>query len=102
MAFMLREKYEFSVNQGSGAIANILRSRIRGQYTAGICTPYFLYEFFNGFEGEGWVRSLHYLGTEVALGKGHSLDLFYMYHLFDTPTGNGSRHLLGVGYNFVF
>lgn len=102
LAFMLREKYEFAVCGQTGTISNTLRSRIRAQYSVGICTPYLMYEFFNGFEGQGWIRSLHYAGTEISLGKGHSLDLFYMYHLYAATTGNGSRHLLGLGYNFVF
>lgn len=102
LAFMLREKYEFAVCGESGGISNTLRSRLRAQYTAGICTPYLMYEFFNGFEGQGWVRSLHYAGTEINLGKGHGLDIFYMYHMFSDPSGIGSRHLLGLGYNFVF
>lgn len=102
LAFLLREKYEFAVNGETGAITNTLRSRLRGQYTAGICTPYIMYEFFNGFEGQGWLRSLHYAGTEINLGKGHSLDFFYMYNLYDANPIYGSRHLLGAGYNYVF
>ena len=34
--------------------------------------------------------------------KGNFLDIFYMYHLYGTDGPNGSRHLLGVGYSFVF
>ena len=53
-------------------------------------------------DGKGWVRSLHYAGTEISLGSGHSLDFFYMYHLYDKGGLTGACHLLGAGYTFVF
>ena len=104
LAVALREKYELAYNPESGSISNTLRTRLRGQYKAAdsIFTPYLMYEFFSSLDGKGWVRSLHYAGTEISLGGGHSLDFFYMYHLYDKAGLVGACHVIGVGYNFVF
>ena len=104
LAVALREKYELAYNPESGSISNTLRTRLRGQYKAAdsIFTPYLMYEYFSSLDGKGWVRSLHYAGTEISLGGGHSLDFFYMYHLYDKAGLVGACHVIGVGYNFVF
>ena len=61
-----------------------------------------MYEYFSSLDGKGWVRSLHYAGTEISLGAGHSLDFYYMYHLYDKAGLTGACHVLGLGYVFVF
>ena len=104
LAVALREKYELAYNPGSESFSHTLRTRLRGQYRApdSAWTPYLMYEIFNSLEGKGWIRSLHYAGTEISLGGGHSLDFFYMFHLYDKAGLTGACHLLGAGYNFVF
>ena len=51
------------------------------------------------FTWSSWIRSLHYVGAELAIDKHNLVDLFYMYHL---PNGGQAVHLLGVGYYFSF
>ena len=104
LAVALREKYELAFNPASDSFSNTLRTRLRGQYKApdSAFTPYLMYELFGSLDGKGWVRSLHYAGTEISLGGGHSLDFFYMYHLFDMAGLTGACHLLGAGYTLVF
>lgn len=104
LAVSLREKYELAYNPDSKAVSNTLRARLRGQYKGpdSIYTPYLMYEYFSSLDGKGWVRSLHYAGTEISLGGGHSLDLYYMYHLYDKGGLTAACHVLGVGYIFVF
>lgn len=104
LAFALREKYELAYNPASKSFTNTLRTRLRGQYKVpeSVFTPYLMYEIFGGLDGNGWIRSLHYAGTEIGLGGGHSLDFFYMYHLYDKAGLTGACHLLGIGYTFVF
>ena len=104
LAIALREKYELAYNPDAESCTNTLRTRLRGQYRGpnSIFTPYLMYEYFSSFDTNKWVRSLHYAGTEISLGKGHSLDLFYMYHLFDKGGQTAACHLLGIGYVFVF
>lgn len=82
LAVSAREKYELAFTDG--VAKGRLRSRLRAQYSLGSSafTPYFMYEFFNGFGDTKWIKSLHYFGTDVKLGDHTSLDLFYMYHLF--------------------
>ena len=104
LAIALREKYELAYNPDADSFSNTLRTRFRGQYKApeSIFTPYLMYEFFSSFDTGKWVRSLHYAGTEISLGHGHSLDFFYMYHLYDRGGQTYACHLLGAGYNYVF
>ena len=104
LAVSLREKWELAYNPAAESFSNTLRTRLRGQYRApeSAFTPYVMYEIFGSMDGKGWVRSLHYAGTEISLGAGHSLDLFYMYHLYDKAGQTGACHLLGLGYTFVF
>ena len=104
LAVALREKYELAFNPGSRSFSNTLRTRLRGQYRThdSAFTPYLMYEIFGSLDGKGWVRSLHYAGTEISLGGGHSLDFFYMYHLYDKGGLTGACHTLGAGYTFVF
>ena len=104
LAVALREKYELAYNPDAESFSNTLRTRLRAQYKAqdSVFTPYAMYEIFNSFDTGKWVRSLHYVGTEISLGGGHSLDFFYMYHLFDMAGLTGACHLLGAGYTLVF
>jgi len=101
-ALALREKYEFAYIQEAKTCSHTLRSRLRAQYSIGHFTPYAMYEFFNWFDENGWIRSLYYVGTEFKFCQHHSFDLFYMLHQYDAGSSTGFRHLLGIGYNFVF
>ena len=104
LALALREKYELAYNPAAESFSNTLRTRLRGQYKApdSIFTPYLMYEFFTNLNTGKWVRSLHYAGTEISLGGGHSLDFFYMFHLYNTPVAPNACNLLGIGYTLVF
>ena len=104
LAVALREKYELAYNPGAKSFNNTLRTRLRGQYKTpeSIFTPYLMFEFFSSLDNGKWVRSLHYAGTEISLGGGHSLDFFYMYHLYDKGGLTAACHLMGAGYTFVF
>ncbi|MBO6045786.1 MAG: DUF2490 domain-containing protein [Bacteroidales bacterium] len=104
LALAVRQKYELAYNPASQSFSNTLRVRLRGQYKASdsIFTPYMMYEIFGSLDGKGWVRSLHYAGSEISLGGGHSLDFYYMYHLYDKAGLTAACHVLGVGYVLVF
>lgn len=96
----LREKYELAFNVGKGAPSGTLRSRLRTQYRFPRVplTPYIMFEFFNGFNGTGWIRSLHYIGTEIRISNHSAFDLFYMYHLFHKADNAYACNILGIGY----
>ncbi|MBO6029419.1 MAG: DUF2490 domain-containing protein [Bacteroidales bacterium] len=104
LAIALREKYELAYMPDTESFTNTLRTRLRGQYKApeSRFTPYMMYEFFSSLDTGKWVRSLHYAGTEISLGKGHGLDLFYMFHLYNKGGLTAACHTLGLGYTFVF
>ena len=104
LALAVRQKYELAYNPASQSFSNTLRVRLRGQYKASdsIFTPYMMYEIFGSLDGKGWVRSLQYAGSEISLVGGHSLDFYYMYHIYDKAGLTAACHVLGAGYVFVF
>ena len=104
LALALREKYELAYNPAAESFSHTLRTRLRGQYKApdSRFTPYLMYEFFTNMSTGKWVRSLHYAGTEISLGGGHSLDFFYMFHLYNTAVSPNACNLIGIGYTLVF
>jgi len=99
-----REKYELAFNPATHSFSHTIRARLRGEYkfSESRFTPYAMYELFGGLDGTGWIRSLHYAGTEISLGGDHSLDFYYLYHLFDKAGATVACHVLGAGYTFVF
>lgn len=98
LSVSLREKLEFAVNPDNSATSFTLRTRLRAQYNfpESIFRPYVMSEIFTW---SSWIRSLHYVGTELAIDRHNCVDLFYMYHL---PNGNQPVHLIGIGYYFSF
>lgn len=98
LAVSIREKLEFAVTPSKSATSWTLRSRLRAQYSIpdSIFTPYAMAEVFNW---SSWIRSLHYVGTEMKLSTHSVLDVYYLYHL---PAGAPAVHLLGVAYYFNF
>ena len=100
LAVSLREKYELAFNAAGGSPSGTLRSRLRAQYgLSGIpLTPYLMFELFNGFNGKGWIRSLHYIGAEIRISRHSAFDLFYMYHLFDKSGDLSACNTLGICY----
>lgn len=104
LAVSIREKYELSFNAAGGSPSGTLRSRLRAQYSipSSSFTPYVMYEHFQTLSTGSWQRSLHYVGTEIKLGGPNILDVYYMYHLFPSASGNSSCHVLGLCYMLVF
>lgn len=104
LSVSLKEKYELAFNAAGGSPSGTLRTRLRTQYSPSdfILRPYLISEFFNGFNGTGWIRSLHYIGTDIPVGQHSTFDLYYMYHLYNRAGSVASCHILGLGYTFVF
>jgi len=104
ISLMMREKYELAYSPQSHSTSHTLRSRLRAQYSIQDIrlTPYIMYEYFNSLTGGKWIRSLHYAGAEWKFTKHSSIDLFYMYHLYQTTTGTAGEHVAGIGYNILF
>lgn len=104
LSLAFRQKYELAYDPAAQRFSNTLRARLRGQYKidGSAFTPYLAYELFGGLDVGKWQRSLHYAGTEISLGGGHTLDVFYLYHLFDKGGQLAACHVLGLGYIFVF
>lgn len=103
LSVAFRAKYELAFNAAGGDPSHTFRWRLRTQYApeGWKARPYAMSELFTGVNAPAWIRSLHYLGAEIPMGK-HMLDLFYMYHLFPQGISTSSCHLLGAGYYFIF
>lgn len=91
----LREKYELSFAP-DGSTGSCLRSRLRAQYSFATFRPYLASELFSWAV---WQRALFYVGTEIALSKHSTIDVFYCYHM---PNGAIPISTLGLGYYFNF
>jgi len=104
LSVQLKARYELAFNAAGGSPTNILRWRIRAQYTPTVfpLRPYIMYELFNGVKGEGWMRSLHYLGVDIAFNRHNMLDIYYLYNLSPRNGQMYNYHILGVGYTFLF
>ncbi|MBQ0024910.1 MAG: DUF2490 domain-containing protein [Bacteroidales bacterium] len=103
LAVILREKYELAFNASSKALSHTSRTRLRTQYSfqQAPVTPYLMYEYFV-CAGTGWQRSLHYMGAEIRIAPHNMIDIFYMYHLYDSSPSVKSCNLLGIGYYLSF
>ncbi len=101
LSVALREKYELAIDNKT---THTLRSRIRAAYNIKntIFSPHISYEFFNSLEGRGWLRSYHIIGTILNFTEHHSLDVFYLYHLYRGEDSDTGCHIIGVGYNITF
>jgi len=101
LSFALREKYELAFTPS--AITHTFRTRLRSQYKFDEVplTPYVMYEPFFCI-GKGWVRTLHYIGTEIRIAPHHMIDVFYLYNMYSANSYMNSRHILGLGYYISF
>ena len=97
LAVAIREKYELAYNPATKSCSNTLRTRLRDGRL--IQNPVRELERYRGVKIA--YQNVLICG-EISLGGGHSLDLFYMYHLFDMAGLTGACHLLGAGYSLVF
>ncbi|MCQ2181479.1 MAG: DUF2490 domain-containing protein [Bacteroidales bacterium] len=93
----LREKVELSFLPDSST-GWTFRTRLRVQYAFDKVPfrPYVMVEFFNNC---AWIRTLHYIGTDIVINRHHSFDLFYMYNL---QAVEPSLNIIGAGYYFNF
>lgn len=98
LSISLREKLEFAYTPSLSTHSFTLRTRLRAQYNipGSMFRPYAMAEVFSW---KTWIRSLNYVGTEIAFNQHNVLDIFYMYHL---PGGGEPVHVIGVGYVFNF
>jgi Protein of unknown function (DUF2490). len=111
-SFMLKEKYELALNPASGDLSHTLRTRVRAKYTVPSpnslkVSPYLMFEMFNDLGRMTWIRDLHYAGCELSFNRHHSLDLYYMFHLWDKASTTpyiiySSCNIAGIGYFFTF
>lgn len=98
LSISIREKLEFAYTPSLSSHSFTLRTRLRAQYNipGSVFRPYAMAEIFTW---KTWIRSLNYVGTEIAFDRHNILDLFYMYHL---PNGGEPVHVIGVGYVYNF
>ena len=94
----IRQKAEWTMPRNVGKDGMVWRTKLQSQYRIpeSIFSPYVAYEIFYD---KAWIRSLHYVGTEVSIDKHSSLDFFYLYHM---RAGACPMHTAGIGYFFRF
>lgn len=92
-SFSLRERYQHKWALSSPNLANELRSKLKIQYAIpnSRFKPYIAIELFTW---DKWLKTRHYVGTDVVLNKYFVFDVYYNYYLFASKP---AEHVIGVG-----
>jgi len=104
LSVQLKARYELAFNAAGGSPQSLMRWRVKAQYSPSdfLLRPYVMIELFHGFGGVGWLRNLHYVGSDIALSRNHLLDVYYLYNLAPRNGDMYHYHILGLGYTFLF
>ena len=91
----VRERYIHSWSPEVEEQGNVLRSRLKVQYTIPeTCfKPYLAMEVFTW---DKWKKTRHYVGSTYAINKKMEIEGYYIYYTFD---GKPAEHVLGIGLN---
>lgn len=95
----LRERYVHSWSPELGKQSNVLRSRLKVQYSIPKTkfSPYVAAEVFTW--GTTWKKTRHYVACTYDITDFMELECFYLYYAFKD---NPAEHVLGIGMNFEF
>ena len=94
----LRERYIHSWSPSIGKHSDVLRSRIKAQYSIPDSRfgPYLAVEVFTW---DAWKKTRHYVGTTYKINDHFEIEGYYLYYTFaDSP----AEHVLGIGLNIEF
>ncbi|MBO4587984.1 MAG: DUF2490 domain-containing protein [Bacteroidales bacterium] len=91
----LRERFIVAYAPETDKWSWVLRPKLTAKYHIGDTrfSPYMAFELYTNHH---WTMMHNFVGTNINLGKGSSLDLFYMFGLNNGT--NRQDHILGVGY----
>lgn len=94
----LRERLVHSWSPSQGTRDNLLRSRLKVQYSFpdSSWSPYVAVEMFSW--GDRWIKARHYVGCSYDITRWMQAEAYYIYYAYN---GKPAQHILGLGLNFT-
>lgn len=98
LSVSVRERFIHSWSPGINKHSNVLRSRLKAQYSIpnSRFSPYLAMEVFTW---DVWKKTRHYVGTIYEINKHIELECYYLYYTF---ASSPAEHVLGIGLNMEF
>lgn len=98
LSVSLRERYIHSYSPSIGKHGDVLRSRIKAQYSipGSRFSPYLAVEVFTW---DVWKKTRHYVATIYRINDHFEIEGYYLYYTF---AGSPAEHVLGIGLNMKF
>ncbi len=95
----IRERYMHDWTPSLGTQGDVLRSRLKVQYSIPETrfSPYLAVEVFTW--GDVWKKTRHYVACDYDISKSVQLEAYYLYYAFN---GLPAEHIIGTGVNFYF
>lgn len=95
----IRERYMHDWTPSLGIQGDVLRSRLKVQYSIPETrfSPYLAVEVFTW--GDVWKKTRHYVACDYDISKSVQLEAYYLYYAFN---GLPAEHIIGTGVNFYF
>ncbi|MBR5542312.1 MAG: DUF2490 domain-containing protein [Bacteroides sp.] len=93
----LRERYIHSWSPEVDEWGNVLRSRLKVQYTIPE-SPFKPYLAMEVFTWDGWKKTRHYVGTACSINEHFEIEGYYVYYTF---VNKPAEHVLGIGLNIA-
>ena len=93
----IRERYMHDWTPETGSSGNVLRSRLKAQYSIpdSRFSPYLAVEVFTW--GDEWKKTRHYVACDYDLTPSIQLEAYYLYYAFNAVP---AEHVIGIGANF--
>jgi hypothetical protein len=98
LSISLRERYIHSWSPEVGKHSDVLRSRLKAQYSIpnSRFSPYLAVEVFTW---DIWKKTRHYVATTYEINDNFEVEGYYLYYTF---AGAPAEHVLGIGLNMEF
>lgn len=98
LSVSLRERYIHSWSPSIGKHSDVLRSRLKAQYSIpdSRFSPYLAIEVFTW---DVWKKTRHYVATTFEINDHFELEGYYLYYTFK---GAPAEHVIGIGLNMEF
>lgn len=93
----VRERYQHGWTPETGDQSDVLRSRLKVQYSipGSRFSPYLAAEVFTW--GDQWKKTRHYVACDYDISDAVQFEAYYLYYAFN---GIPAEHVLGIGFNF--
>lgn len=98
LSVSLRERYIHSWSPAINKHSNVLRTRIKAQYSIpeSRFSPYLAVEVFTW---DVWKKTRHYVATTYEINEHFEIEGYYIYYTFASSL---AEHVLGIGLNMEF